>query len=1470
MLLKRRTSRSHFYASSFRYLRTSPLTTSQLPLGNLLCFAGGQQSLQAFKGSTSRDELDSQEVAPAMFPQRSLTKRQRRVTYDDMDDLDNSDDIRDDSASSAGYRSTKRPRLRLRGPRRSSRSTKDHYENNRRDSNTVRRSGRHSSRASNAGAKFRLRASRRQPSLSDEDELANTESSADEMTLLVSDVGPARKKRGGARSNRKSYVSANGTVFDRPPGSTRQSGRATRHKGAMLEVGEDQIQRSDSEPRTPALPKVVNVKEAFKVLPRTDPFRTRHVQQCDTCNQGTNSGPLIYCQGCAFAYHKNCLGNRTSREHLVTKIGPGDFVLQCRRCVRFVQKKEATAPDQSKCHDCKAQGPSCRAFRVRKTPAQEQKDREMNGGEDPIYPIPSSLVNNPTNVLFRCVTCFRGFHFDHLPPRTDSMELDSENAAATRFSEYAQDWKCKDCIDAPGKVRGLVAWKPVDEDNYDPSKTVDEINEDEKVYLVRWEDLSYFRATWMPGAWVWGATSPPMRKAFNKREDAILPKMRTEDAIPEEFLRVDIVLDVSYTSIVHIEGEEIDKARIKEVKQALIKYKGLGYEDAVWETPPLPEDEERWTDFVTAYYDWVAGKYVHMPKSLPLKHRLHKARGMDFGSKLEKKKQPDNLTGGELMKYQLEGVNWLYYKWYTERNAILADEMGLGKTIQIIGFLATLVSEWNCFPFLIVVPNATCANWRREIKQWAPSLRVVAYFGSQAARDMAFRYELFPRQSKDPRCHIVVTSYEAAADPANKRFFKSVLWQALIVDEGQRLKSDKTILYNALMDFKIPFRILLTGTPLQNNQRELFNLLQFLDDGYDAESMELEYKELDNDKVARLHGQIRPFFLRRTKVQVLTFLPPMAQIILPVSMSLVQKKLYRSILAKNPDLLRALFKEKRDLRSSERGNLNNILMQLRKCLCHPFVYSKSIEERNVSHSVSHRNLVEASGKLQLLEVLLPKLKERGHRVLIFSQFLDMLTMVEDFLDGLGLQYGRLDGTMGSLQKQKRIDKYNAPGSEVFAFLLSTRAGGVGINLATADTVIILDPDFNPHQDIQALSRAHRIGQKKKVLCFQLVTRTSAEERIIQIGRSKIALDHILIEQMDAEDASEKDLQSILAYGAAELFNDEGDKEVKYDASEIDKLLDRSQIEHTKAGEDESAESQFSFARIWANEGLEDSLPVVEAEDQAPDPGLWDKILKEREKVAAAEAAAAREAFGRRRRAKQVRYTGVCQVSSTLITSMQAVDYGAKEGHKDRDASVEADFPELNALKGAKDDDENDTDFRADSDGESKDDEHDIDGEGVDARELEEGTSRKSPEGLAKKPSKSGGECSMIVKLKLSRKDALRKLVCTKPAGKPQNKKAPQKHARKPTAKAAQPAKKAQKGGSGAKLTRTIPWKITKAATGGTTTKEKIKSCSSSSESDSGFQTMDGAEMRTPTKTSSTSLHARGEGGSPDSAIVILD
>lgn len=496
------------------------------------------------------------------------------------------------------------------------------------------------------------------------------------------------------------------------------------------------------------------------------------------------------------------------------------------------------------------------------------------------------------------------------------------------------------------------------------------------------------------------------------------------------------------------------------------------------------------------------------------------------------------------------------------------------------------------------------------------------------------------------RAHVVIMSYDSAQDPKTSSLFKPVKWAGLVVDEGQRLKNDRNLLYQALRGMKIPFRLLLTGTPLQNNKRELFNLIQFIDTTQDAAKLDEEYEVLDKETLPQLHDKIRPYFLRRTKAGVLKFLPPMAQIIVPVTMTVVQEKLAKSIMSKNPELIKAIFADSK-LKRTDRGSLNNILMQLRKCLCHPFMYSENIEERHHDPFAMFRNLIEASAKLLLLEIMLPKLKERGHRVLIFSQFLQQLDIIEDFLIGIGCDYKRLDGGMSSLEKQKRIDAFNEPDSPLFAFLLSTRAGGVGINLATADTVIIMDPDFNPHQDLQALSRAHRIGQKNKVLCFQLMTKNSVEERIVQVGRSKMALDHALIESMDDDELEGADLESILKHGASALFNDDYQKtKIEYTSAMVDSLLDRSQMEQANAEENPSGETPFAYARVWDSEkvGFE-SLPAAEAEAPVPlNSGVWDKIIAQREEEARRKAEANREVLGRGGRRRTVCYHWVIMES----------------------------------------------------------------------------------------------------------------------------------------------------------------------------------------------------------------------------------
>ncbi|PNY26240.1 Chromatin remodeling factor mit1 [Tolypocladium capitatum] len=1059
-----------------------------------------------------------------------------------------------------------------------------------------------------------------------------------------------------------------GIEFEQP----RRSSRATRN---MVDMRDDALMDDDSfyavEDKIAAAPKVVSVREIFQPMSPESAFSRVHTVSCHACDGSKQRGQIVHCQGCSLSYHKHCLGFRSARDHLVTKVGHEDFVLQCRFCIDVYRYKDKNAPKHSTCQLCKEGGQACAPFAKKMMARQEEKLREENGGADPITTVSPKLLNNPGIVLFRCVTCHRGWHLDHLP-RAGS-EPTGTDINAERLKDYMVDWQCNECTSVKNKIHRLIAWRPCQ----DPTShaSFEDVSDDDREYLIKWETMSYFHCTWMPGAWVFGTAPGAMRTSFAKRAAQLdLLKPTEKEAIPDEYLMADIVFNVKVNAnIPRSISKDADLAHVANIDKMLVKFQGLGYDDVVWDSPPGKDMGEFYAAFEDSYVEYVERKHFLDEPHGRIRDRIKSFKA----SELEKvDAQPAGIKRGKLMGYQVEGLNWLLGNYHQGRSVVLADEMGLGKTVQVVGLVTSLVQDKpKCWPFLVVVPNATCPNWRREFKQWAPDLRVVTYHGGKEPQDLAYKYELFPNGSTEMKAHVVIMSYDSAQDPRTSVLFKTVHWVGLVVDEGQRLKNDKNLLYLALRAMKIPFRLLLTGTPLQNSKRELFNLLQFIDETQDAASLDAEYTVLDKETLPRLHEKIRPYFLRRTKAGVLKFLPPMAQIILPVTMTVIQEKLSKSIMAKNPQLIKAMFANDK-MNRKDRSSLNNILMQLRKCLCHPFMYSEAIEERNNDPSVLYRNLVEASAKLLLLEIMLPKLHERGHRVLIFSQFLLQLDILEDFLAGMGYQFRRLDGGISSLEKQRRIDAFNAPESPVFAFLLSTRAGGVGINLATADTVIIMDPDFNPHQDIQALSRAHRIGQKKKVLCFQLMTKDTVEERIMQVGRKKMALDHALIESMDDDDLAGDDLESILRHGAQALFSDDYQKTaIYYDGPSVDKLLDRSQMEQTRADEEGSTETQFSYARVWANEkhGFNEGLDTVE--DKAPEPinsSVWDKILAEREAEARREAEANKEVLGRGgRRRNAINYkTSAIEDITQPVDITQPEDIGPESSGSSEFAGAE--------------------------------------------------------------------------------------------------------------------------------------------------------------------------------------------------------
>ncbi|EQB56559.1 hypothetical protein CGLO_03426 [Colletotrichum gloeosporioides Cg-14] len=1274
-----------------------------ISFGDLLAYDGGESALQKMQGAVDSEvetgafhgqkrswedtledseadsqadldlmELDEEELPRQSKRQRSVLQRSARLTS-----IIDSDDEDEDQVYS------RRSRRQRTTTRQSSRQNSHAAVSDDEDESRRTRSRRHES--SQPQRQLRERTQKQltltsmafgNPSLTRDDDMDELSQDAppqqsdgedDDFTFITSDLQPKpgrgrrkqprRSKSSKARPEAKPRSRDSSIEFE----DRRRSGRSTRNKASMLDsapMDEESFYIEDTAPV--GAPRVMNVKEVFKQLPHDSPFLTFHSDICSSCNVGpaANKGPLISCQGCSMSFHKVCLGYRSAREHLVTKVGAEDFVLQCKYCIGFYGKKDKHAPRHHNCQGCEKPGRSCAAFSPRRTPKQEEKLRVENGGEDPIAPVDPALVNNAENVLFRCTSCKRGWHYEHLP--SSQMETDLSDIRDQRLSEYSVDWKCHDCAMVSHKIQTLVAWRLAKKDSFSDGMTYSDFYEDEKDYLIKWADCSYFHCTWMPGAWVFHMAPGAMRNSFAKRdaEQNLFLRWTTDEAIPEEYLLTDVILAAKVKNG-RARSLQDDMERIGSVDKIYVKFQGLGYDEAVWDKPPKPDTGEIYNTFKAAYYEYLTGKYFVSPSNHKMKQRVNDWKEEKFVALTE---QPKAIRRGNLMAYQLEGVNWLLYNYHEDKNVILADEMGLGKTVQVVSLISALaLGEPKCWPFLVVVPNATCPNWRREIKQWAPELRVVTYHGGKQPQELAYKYELFPNGSSDIKAHVVVMSYDSAQDDRTRNLFRSVQWAGLIVDEGQRLKNDKSLLYLALRAMRFPFRLLLTGTPLQNNKRELFNLLQFIDPTQNAEKLDEQYQELNAQNLPELHGRIKQYFLRRTKAQVLKFLPPMAQIIVPVSMSILQEKLCKSIMAKSPDLIKAIFADDK-INKKERGSLNNILMQLRKCLCHPFMYSDAIEERAVDQVKMHENLVSASGKLMLLSIMLPKLKERGHRVLIFSQFLDQLDIVEDFLNGLGFLHRRLDGKINSHEKQKHIDAFNAPDSEVFAFLLSTRAGGVGINLATADTVIILDPDFNPHQDIQAISRAHRIGQKHKVLCFQLMTKNSAEEKIMQIGRKKMALDHVLIEAMD-DTGEPDDLESILKFGATALFSDDQNEKdiIRYDEASVEKLLDRSHIEQTSTGQDESAESTFSFARVWANDkgGFEDNL--AEENEPTVNPNVWEEILAEREAEAKRLAELNKEVLGRGGRRRQaVNY----KTNAPMATDVAVDHSGSSDNDED--------------------------------------------------------------------------------------------------------------------------------------------------------------------------------------------------------------
>ncbi|KAF8725848.1 hypothetical protein HU200_020409 [Digitaria exilis] len=520
--------------------------------------------------------------------------------------------------------------------------------------------------------------------------------------------------------------------------------------------------------------------------------------------------------------------------------------------------------------------------------------------------------------------------------------------------------------------------------------------------------------------------------------------------------------------------------------------------------------------------------------------KFNAGRRLDFTvHSIEEKvtEQPSALEGGELRPYQLEGLQWMLSLFNNNLNGILADEMGLGKTIQTIALIAYLLEKKEVpGPHLIIAPKAVLPNWSNEFKTWAPSIATILYDGRPDER-RALRDKNFDVHGL--QFNVLLTHYDLILK--DKKFLKKVHWHYLIVDEGHRLKNHECALARTLVSgYQIRRRLLLTGTPIQNSLQELWSLLNFILPNIFNSSQNFEEwfnapfacdVSLNDEEqlliIHRLHQVLRPFLLRRKKDEVEKYLPVKTQVILKCDMSAWQKAYYEQVTSRERVALGS------GLRSKA---LQNLSMQLRKCCNHPYLF---VEHYNM---YQREEIVRASGKFELLDRLLPKLQRAGHRVLLFSQMTKLLDVLEIYLQMYNFKYMRLDGSTKTEERGRLLADFNKKDSEYFMFLLSTRAGGLGLNLQTADTVIIFDSDWNPQMDQQAEDRAHRIGQKNEVRVFVLVSVGSIEEEILDRAKQKMGIDAKVIQAglfnttSTAQDRRAL-LQEILRRGTSSLGTD---------------------------------------------------------------------------------------------------------------------------------------------------------------------------------------------------------------------------------------------------------------------------------------------------------------------------------------------
>lgn len=783
---------------------------------------------------------------------------------------------------------------------------------------------------------------------------------------------------------------------------------------------------------------------------------------------------------------------------------------------------------------------------------------------------------------------------------------------------------------SPGTVKGKInryyqlqckalgmEWKTILENSADSSGTTDQINtvnspqqgiEDDDYFPPEYVDIERILAC--------DESSLDMSLLSKQRAINIQREKAQEESRANELLGVldgrhDVEIDVVDETL-YEDNESWDP---EDYVRYVVKWKGLPIADITWEYwlhikhDSVDQAEDFWLRQKVPTSPNTSARHPHISEYKKLTEspcfgvssvKRHVATLGSEGENTTCDDTSEEALDAEmrLRAYQLEGVNWLLWNWWNKRSCILADEMGLGKTIQTVCFLDQL-QKLNTTrvrgPFLIVAPLSLVNQWQSEALTWSPDMNVVLYHGSGSARKFLVENEFYYNDQFVPKAlaqklkrqhytkfHLLITTFEIIMKDMN--ILSRINWKALIVDEAHRLKNDSSRLFSDLRTIPRDFCLLLTGTPLQNSTEELWSLLNFCNpvDFGAKEDFVMKFGSLsDAQQVKDLHNILKPYLLRRVKEDVEKSLPPKEETIIEVALTPIQKKYYKAIYERNTMFLM------KGSKPSNAPSLMNVMMELRKCCNHPFLI-KGAEDRIMNEALCNENevntpgslsryrmilsdqLVNSSGKMVLLMKLLPKLQSGGHKVLIFSQMVRVLDLLEELMKLKNYSYERLDGSVSASSRSAAVRRFNRDSYERFIMLLSTRAGGLGLNLTSADTVIIYDSDWNPQNDLQAMARAHRIGQTRPVHVYRLLTTKTYEMHMFHSASMKLGLDRAVLahqrhqgdnggnmSKKRSKENQAKEIDELLKKGAYDIFTEEDDADAKtFMETDIDMLLER--------------------------------------------------------------------------------------------------------------------------------------------------------------------------------------------------------------------------------------------------------------------------------------------------------------------------